>query len=66
MPCQCHSAVLRAYRELRVSRQPEDRAFDAAVQVFRHYHPESPRVDAYQVVADWLDQDESEANSVSK
>ena len=59
MPCQCRNATLRAYREMRQLGQREDRAYDAAVKVFRHYHPEKERVEAYQVVADWLDTDES-------
>lgn len=55
MSCQCRDAALRTYRELTESGQREDRAYDAAVQVFRFYHPERPRIEAYQVVADWLD-----------
>ena len=62
MSCQCRAATLKAYRELAKSTQREDRAYDAAVRVFRHYHPESQRIDAYQTVADWLDQSEAGAD----
>ena len=55
MSCQCRDAVLRAYRELKALGQREDHAYDAAVQVFRHYHPKRQRTGAYEVVADWLD-----------
>lgn len=55
MSCQCRDAVLSAYEKLTEAGQRHDRAYDAAVQVFRYYHPERPRVQAYQVVADWLD-----------
>ncbi len=55
MSCQCHDAVLRTYKELTEAGQREDRAYDAAVQVFRIYHPKRTRVEAYQAVADWLD-----------
>ena len=58
MSCQCRDAALRAYRELMDSGKREDHAYDAAVQVFRYFHPERPRVEAYQVVADWLDRKE--------
>ena len=60
MPCQCRTAVLRVYRELRESGDREDRVFDAAVRVYQHYHPERQRVDAYQTVSDWLDQYDAE------
>lgn len=61
MSCQCHDAVLRAYRELTEAGQREDRAYGTAVEVFRHYHPESSKVEAFQVVADWLDRHEAGA-----
>ena len=63
MSCQCRTAVLRAYQELRGLGQREDRAYEAAVQVFRYYHPDRQRVEAYELVADWLDR--SEAKIVS-
>ena len=58
MSCQCQIAAIRAYRTLIESGQREDRAYEAAVRVFRHYHPDRPHVEAYQAVADWLDQRE--------
>ena len=58
MSCQCRDAVLRTYQELTEAGHREDRAYDTAVQVFRHHHPGRPRVEAYQVVANWLEQHE--------
>lgn len=55
MPCECQTAAMRVYRELRDSGQREDRAYEAAVVVYQHYHPDHERSDAYRVVADWLD-----------
>ena len=55
MCCQCCAAALRTYRELAEAGQREDRAYDAAVQVFRYSHPECHRVEAYQIVGNWLD-----------
>ncbi len=60
MPCQCQAATLRAHRELRKAGEDEGRAYEVAVRIFRHYHPDSARLDAYQTVADWLDLDEAE------
>ncbi len=62
MSCRCRDATLRAYKELTEAGQREDRAYDSAVRVFRHYHPESSRVEAYQVVADWLEWHEAGAD----
>ncbi len=59
MYCQCCATTLRVYRALRKLGQREDHAYDAAVQVFWYFHPERPRVDAYQIVADWLDRYEA-------
>ena len=61
MSCQCYDATLRAYRELRALGENESHAYTAAVQVFRHYHPEKPKLDAFQEVADWLDQQDEAA-----
>ena len=61
MSCQCRDAVLRAYEKLTEAGQRDDRAYDAAVQVFRYYHPDRPKVQAYEVVADWLDQGQQQA-----
>lgn len=59
MSCQCHDATIRTYNEMTNAGQREDRAYDAAVKVFRYYHPDSSRVESYQVVADWLEQHEA-------
>ncbi len=59
MSCLCRDATLRAYRELTEAGQREDRAYEAAVRVFRHYHPDRTKVEAYQAVADWLDRHEA-------
>jgi hypothetical protein len=50
---------MRTYRELRELGDTEGNAYAAAVRVFRHYHPETPRIDALQQVADWLDSHEA-------
>ncbi len=61
MACQCQKAVTNTYVELRKANHDEARAFDAAVRVYRHYHPEQRRLDAFQTVADWLDQTETQS-----
>ena len=61
MSCQCYAATVRTYAELRRLGQGESVAYAAAVQVFRHHHPEASRIDAYQQVADWLENDEASA-----
>ena len=58
MPCQCHDAALRAYQTLKDSGRHEEHAYEAAVRIYRHYHPNRPRIEAYQEVAEWLDQQE--------
>ncbi len=58
MSCQCKDAALRAYRELKGMGDSEGRAYDAAVRIFQHYHPESERIQAYETVGDWLDEHE--------
>lgn len=55
MSCQCHDATIRAYQMLKDTGQREGHAYEAAVRVFRHYHPDRPSIDAYEIVADWLD-----------
>lgn len=58
MSRQCRKAALRTYQELTGLGHREDHAYDTAVQVFRLHHPERPRIEAYRIVADWLDQQE--------
>lgn len=59
MSCQCYTAATRAYAELRRLGQSEADAYNAAVRVFRHHHPETPRIEAYQQVADWLEESDT-------
>lgn len=63
MSCQCHAATVRAYRELRSLGRSEADAYAAAVRIFRHYHPKTSRLEAFQEVADWLDHDEAGARA---
>ncbi len=53
-PRACQSAAMRAYSELCRSGVWDRDAFNAAVRVFRHHHPETPSHEARYVVADWL------------
>lgn len=55
MPCQCQTAVIRAYTELRQRGQTEGDSYSASVRVYRHFHPEVDRIRALEAVADWID-----------
>jgi hypothetical protein len=46
--------VQRAYNELRRFGQPERYAFEAAVTVYRYYHPAAAMPDAETVVSRWV------------
>ena len=59
MTCICRNAATKAYDELRKRGESDGDAYDAAVRIYRHHHPESARIEAYQVVADWLEYDEA-------
>jgi hypothetical protein len=50
----CQPAVRRAYSELRRFGQPERYAFEAAVTVYRYYHPNVVQAHAETVVASWV------------
>ena len=52
--CSCKAAATRAYRELRQRGVPDRSAFEAAVNVYRCYHPESAGNEARRVVCDWI------------
>ncbi|NQU70969.1 MAG: hypothetical protein HQ514_10490 [Rhodospirillales bacterium] len=52
----CKQAALRAYAELRSRGKTDPAAFDAAVAVYRHHHPESPRRDSNYIVAGWIEE----------
>ena len=60
MPCQCRTAVIRAYRELRERGQPETTSYSASVRIYRHYHPDADKLEAFETVAEWIDQLEAE------
>ena len=47
--------ALTAYRKLTKFGVRDDRAYEVSVRIYRHHHPEQPRLNAFQVVADWLD-----------
>lgn len=55
-PCTCRAAVERAYRELRKLDETDASAFDAAIQVYRWYHPGVSRLQARFTIAEWLEQ----------
>ena len=61
MPCQCQTAVIRAYTELRQRGQTEGDSYSASVRIYRHFHPESDRIVALDTVAEWIDQLETGA-----
>ncbi|HSK42014.1 MAG TPA: hypothetical protein VK943_19780 [Arenibaculum sp.] len=50
----CRPAVQRAYSELRRCGQPERYAFEAAVTVYRYYHPGAALPQAETIVAQWV------------
>ncbi|HEV7368493.1 hypothetical protein [Arenibaculum sp.] len=50
----CRPVVQRAYNELRRFGQPERYAFEAAVTVYRYYHPAAAMPDAETVVSRWV------------
>jgi len=51
----CRAAATRVYAELKKSGVGERSAFNSAVHLFRHRHPEAPASDAPYIVADWLE-----------
>lgn len=56
----CRRAALRAYTELRAHGQGETAAFDAAVAVYRFYHPETPTLDSVDLVDGWIEESAAE------
>ena len=56
----CRMAATRAYEELRSHGVRDRDAFNAAVRVFRHHHPNAPFREANFTVADWLAPEASE------
>jgi len=53
-PCRCQSAVKRCYQGLCSGGQPEKHAFEAALTVYRWYHPEVPLTQAEATVRSWV------------
>ncbi|CAN0592953.1 unnamed protein product [Laminaria digitata] len=53
--CDCRTAVLRTYDELRKRRMNETAALESAATVFRFHHPEVPSLDAMKTVDDWIE-----------
>ena len=52
----CKQAALRAYQELRDRGKTDPAAFNAAVAVYRHHHPETPRRESKHIVAGWIEE----------
>ena len=50
---------MRAYQEMKRCGRRDDHAYEVAVHLFRHYHPEYKRLEAFEIVAGWLDEQES-------
>ena len=50
--CRCYGAVMRTYKAM--SDEPEYVAFEAALRVYRHHHPEDKKVAARLTVESWL------------
>lgn len=53
--CDCRTAVLRTFDELRKRNMSETAALESAAAVFRFHHPEIPAVDALKTVDDWIE-----------
>lgn len=52
--CQCKTATLRAYDELRARGEPVHVAMEAASVVYRYHHPEFTTQSAIGSIAGWL------------
>ena len=59
MSRQCRKVAVRAYQEMKRCGRRDDHAYEVAVHLFRHYHPEYKRLEAFEIVAGWLDEQES-------
>lgn len=53
--CDCRTAVLRTFDELRKRQMSETAALESATAVFRFHHPEVPALDALKTVDEWID-----------
>lgn len=56
---QCQAAAVRAYREMKRCGRRDDHAYEVAVGLLQHRHPELQRLEAFQLVDEWLEVDES-------
>lgn len=53
--CDCRTAVLRTFDELRKRNMSETAALESATAVFRFHHPEIPATDALKTVDEWIE-----------
>ncbi|MBT5416200.1 MAG: hypothetical protein HOH66_15910 [Rhodospirillaceae bacterium] len=54
--CQCRPAVTRTYQSLCAMGYDRDEALDAAVPVYRAYHPEAGEARAADILRGWFDE----------
>ena len=59
MTTQCQAATLRAYREMKRFGRRDDHAYEVAVEVLQHFHPQLQRLEAFQLVDEWLEREEN-------
>lgn len=52
--CDCRTAVLRTFGELRKRNMSETAALESAAAVFRFHHPKIPAMDAFRTVDEWI------------
>ncbi len=50
----CRDAAMRAYEALRAGGVLDPHAFEAAVTIFRHHHPDALPRQARYIVAEWI------------
>ena len=56
MSRQCRKVAVRAYHEMKRCGRRDDHAYEVAVHLVRHFHPEIRRLEAFEIVAEWLDE----------
>ena len=52
--CQCRQAVERCYKTLVCSGEPASAALHMAKRVYRHHHPEIPKIEGGVIVERWV------------
>ena len=52
--CDCRTAVMRTFGELRQRNMSPMAARDSAISVFRFHHPEIPETEAKKTVDSWV------------